>query len=85
MSETYRTAPVPCPMCATELNRTTTTDDDYPPRPGDVTVCASCGAVLAFTDTMSLAPAPEEAVRQCQDQLAKAQEILRIARKHGIF
>ena len=82
---TYRTAPVPCPFCKTELNRTATTDDESPPRPGDVTVCANCDAVLEFTDTMTLAPAPEEAIRQTEKQLAKAKEILRVARKHGIF
>lgn len=41
--------PPKCPTCHLTLSGVTNPFDDEGPKPGDVTVCASCGEWLEFT------------------------------------
>lgn len=51
----------PCPYSFQKLDRPVPGDlSERVPRPGDVTVCLHCQAVLEFTETMAFKPATDE-------------------------
>jgi hypothetical protein len=55
MKGSHRIRPSLCPKCGHTLDACTSAKfDGAQPRPGDATVCIGCGAVLSFTDDLSL-------------------------------
>ena len=43
-----------CPNCKTVCDRASCVGEDGEPEPGDITVCMTCGHVMAFAENMSL-------------------------------
>lgn len=71
-----------CPSCAKVMDAVSGVDHDEAPRPGDVSLCFDCGAVLIFTDTLGLRkPDPMEMLRiELSDdwkRIEKAQAVIR--------
>jgi hypothetical protein len=54
----------PCPYCNAPNNAATDPDgEDRPPRPGDVTICISCGEFLLFdADLRTVKPSEDELI-----------------------
>lgn len=51
----------PCPECGESLDGVTpATDDDRPPEPGDLSVCAYCGVMLQFDADLKSQPLTAE-------------------------
>lgn len=48
MENTTRHKATPCPMCKQKLDASTRFGDDYKPKPGDITICIMCGAILTY-------------------------------------
>lgn len=66
MTEDSRGVPdAACPRCQHRVNRVSELVEDDPerrpsrPKPGDVTLCIRCGAVLRFTLDLGLAELPQ--------------------------
>lgn len=73
----YTTTEVPrdhCPNCLGPLTKATnaTQGDDDPPKPGDVTICFHCAAVLTFLDNLQLTIFPELEIEKLSDGERKA-------------
>jgi hypothetical protein len=49
-----RMPPSACTACGTKLNGATGIATDGAPSPGDITVCLSCGHVMAYADDLTL-------------------------------
>jgi hypothetical protein len=73
-----------CPYCATVLDAAVADRGDRAPRPGMFAVCMGCGALLRFTETLSLekcdaaripniSPAVLAKVREVQAMLKEAE------------
>ena len=55
-----------CPTCGTRLTGTTDiTPENARPKPGDLSVCVYCGAILTFTATMTLRLLSAAEARDC--------------------
>lgn len=75
MKTTQLAATDACPFCRHTLDAATAgpSNPDAVPKPGDVTVCIECGAVLLFDDGLKVrGPTPEELVEILQDRSAVA-------------
>lgn len=48
----HRTPAQACPACGYRLDAHTARDGDAAPRPGDLSLCLRCGAVLEFGPTL---------------------------------
>ncbi len=44
----YRVKKCKCLSCGKELDGATALHGDYKPKPGDITVCISCGHIMAY-------------------------------------
>jgi hypothetical protein len=74
MIVTTRLKPVSCPTCRYEMDAATAVFAAVRPKPGDVTVCINCAALLQFANDMSLILAnTHELTLDVLDQLAEAQ------------
>lgn len=47
-----------CPECGRQLNRVTCAEGDAAPEPGDISLCAYCGALNMFSEGIKLVPMP---------------------------
>lgn len=56
-----------CPGCGAKLDAATSTDGDYDPKPGSVSICAYCGSIAIFEDDMSLRPLTQEEIDELPD------------------
>lgn len=50
---TTELSPRPCPQCGAPNNMATGVGHDRPPKPGDVSLCCGCGAILMFNNDLS--------------------------------
>ncbi len=57
--KTTELAPTPCPKCGAPNDRATSADQETP-KPGDVSLCATCGAFLVFDDKLTPQPPEDE-------------------------
>lgn len=69
-----------CPRCSGILDGYTAMDLDSTPRPGDVSVCAICLAVLEFTDDLMLVEATVETIEDAG--LLEVSEAVNAARRY---
>jgi hypothetical protein len=60
MNNIHHTPTSLCPSCGHPLDAASGIDDNAAPSPGDVTICAKCGELLAFTDDLTVVPATAE-------------------------
>jgi hypothetical protein len=79
MVVTTRLKPCPCPNCGYGLDAATAAFEDVRPKPGDLTVCIKCAALLEFTDGMGYAPA--NTLQLSLDTLEQLAEVQAAARK----
>ena len=74
-----------CPKCGKILNAATSIGS-YIPRPGDVTVCNGCEAILQYTDAFYLRPLPDQTWAEMDEyekaDIRHAQEIVRKMKNH---
>lgn len=79
MVVTTRLKPSPCPNCGYAMDAVTAAFEDVRPKPGDVTVCIKCAALLEFTDDMRYAPANTRRLAlETLEQLAQVQAAVRM-------
>lgn len=60
-----------CPGCRQILNGSVDHQGRGAPRPGDLTICASCGEILRFGHTLSLHQVTAEEIRRLSPETAK--------------
>ena len=62
--EAHLVPPSPCPGCGMVLDAANAADDTLParPRPGDLSVCVHCCAMLAYNEDLTLRQATEKEV-----------------------
>jgi len=53
LGETHKMPKRCCPICGAAHDAATNLDSGSIPKPGDLTICISCGYVMAFTDDLS--------------------------------
>ena len=85
MTTTHRHAPSRCPLCFSRLDASAGLQEDWTPEtaglarnePGDFTVCAYCGEMLRFRESLKLSVATDldlvEAGEETRLALEKAQ------------
>jgi DNA-directed RNA polymerase subunit RPC12/RpoP len=58
-----------CPHCGYKMNASTTADIDCDakPEPGDVSLCAECGAINQFDDNLRVIAMPREKQKEVLD------------------
>jgi DNA-directed RNA polymerase subunit N (RpoN/RPB10) len=62
IGETQRTAPCPCLNCGKLLDSATGINDANAVAPGCITICFSCGHVMAFDDNLMFRELTDEEV-----------------------
>ena len=78
MVVTTRLKPSPCPSCGYEMDAATAAFEDVRPKPGDVSVCLKCAALLEFAEDMTFAPANTGRLDlETLEQLAEVQAAVR--------
>ena len=65
---TTRVPPTPCPVCTSLNDAATGTDHNDPPRPGDLTICVTCGAILEFDDHLRTVVASQATLDEMDDE-----------------
>jgi hypothetical protein len=68
-----------CPSCRAKLEAVTSLKHNDQPKPGDISVCLYCAAVLQFGNGMTLRAVPKE---EWEDFHPETVETLRAARAH---
>lgn len=58
-----------CLGCGVKLDAATSTDGDFDPQPGSISICAYCGSIAIFKDDMSLRPFTQEEIDELFDEL----------------
>lgn len=75
---TTRLKPGWCPVCRYEMDAATGVFEAVRPKPGDVTVCINCAALLQFAHDMSFMVADtHELPLETLEQLAEAQAMVK--------
>jgi hypothetical protein len=54
MIKSTRTPECICPSCGKVFDMATDATSDETPSPGDITICLTCGHLMAFTDDMTV-------------------------------
>lgn len=73
----------PCPACGHKLSAASGVDHDRRPRPGDVSVCIMCAAVLIFERRGRLRLATAQEATECMAESPElAAAVLSIAGLH---
>lgn len=57
-----------CTRCGDKLDAATCVGDDEGPTPGDITICATCGHVMAFADDLILRELTAEEAEMVADE-----------------
>lgn len=68
-----------CPECGKRLDAATGLTSDRPPKPGDISVCVGCHAVLEFDDYLRLRLVPVEDDRRSDPEVMSARIALQEA------
>lgn len=71
-----------CPSCGCVFDRVTGITERFVPKPGDVTICFSCGAVLMFGPDMRTEAAPPDVEADLPDDV---QALIRHIRRRGVI
>jgi len=73
-----------CPVCHVTIDATSSTSGQDTPKPGDLSLCGDCGALLVFDARLRQVLAPQALIDQMSDKerckAQWAQEIVRRAR-----
>ena len=72
-----------CPACGCVHDAVTSTNGEYGPRPGDVSICSQCGAINVFDEKLVLRLVPDA---ECATkEMVHARELRdRIRRMRGL-
>ncbi len=62
-----------CPACEHVLSAASSVYDDERPRPGDMSICVECRAILVFTNRMTLRRATVDEAREFVSIVARHQ------------
>ena len=55
-----KVAPSACTACGKVLDGCSSVDGEHKPKPGDITVCISCGHLMAFADDLTMRDLTDE-------------------------
>lgn len=69
MPRTTKTPGTFCPVCKSALDCASDPLGDATPKPGDVSYCVYCSAILTFTQDLGLVLAPQGVIDECQEML----------------